>query len=287
MSVVELLRTDHFDPSDIAVLTISSLPTRSHTPSRLELQKENVVYHLLSLLRNNPNLCASLLQSALRSNNVFPQYLGANGTTSTASSIATFGKMPLVRGGDQMKEYAESQKSKGFSKEGEGWVKFLEHLDNHPEIDLRIDGLIHKAVLQEIQQRKRNVVLETKIWNLLIEMSRQQFFLPKSFPLRPHDVVAQNPFHIVTDITHQEANIRLDRRTGGKIPNVEKYRFNRWLADFLRFLHIYGILFTRESLLANAHAVIRTEASLDVQTEEFWKLMQATYGTALLQPLRR
>ena len=127
--------------------------------------------------------------------------------------------------------------------------------------------------------------MDAKIWKLLIDMRRQQH-LPESFPIPLNDLVTQNPFHVVIDVKHEVANSRLNKRTDGHIKDVELYRHKRWRSDFLRFLHVYGLLFTRSSLSHQANAIIHTEASAADQAEEFWNIMQITFGSGILAALR-
>lgn len=289
MSVVDLRRSGHFTPNDVlmhgSVLTLSSLPTQKRELTLAEQHNEDFFYRFLLSIRDYPNLCALFLQVALQSKLISPQYLGGNGTTTTALEIARIGGLHLVRGGDQMKNFAAQRVEQGFANEGVGWEKFLEHIRAHPEIDFEIDRFIRNAILQDLQRHK-GVVLDAKIWKLLIDLRRFHPKLPESFPIPPNDLVTKNPFHVVVEVDHDVANTRLNGRNNGHINDVESYRHTRWRSDFLRFLHLYGLLFTRSSLLHQTNAIIHAEESALNQAQEFWNTMQITFGPGILTALR-
>lgn len=289
MSVVELLHSSHFTPKDVlthgSVITFSSLPTQQRVLTLTEQHVENSFYRFLLTIKEYPNLCALFLQVALQSRLLSPQHLGGNGTTTTALEIAKIGSLHLVRGGDQMKNFAAQRVEQGFAKEGAGWEKFLEHIRVHPEIDYEIDRFIRTTVLQDLREHK-GVVLDAKIWKLLIDLRRLHPNLPESFPIPPNDLVTKNPFHVVVDADHNVANTRLSGRNNGNIKDVESYRHTRWRSDFLRFLHLYGLLFTRSSLLHQTNAVVHAEESASNQAREFWDTMQITFGSEILTALR-
>ena len=128
MSVVELQRSGHFTPKDVlthgSVLTLSSLPTQKRVLTLAEQHTEDAFYRFLLTMRDYPNLCALFLQVALQSRLISLQYLGGNGTTTTALEVAKTGGLNLVRGGDQMKNFAGQRSDQGFAREGIGWEKF-------------------------------------------------------------------------------------------------------------------------------------------------------------------
>jgi len=286
MAVVDIHRSNIFQPQRIlqvgGVFTLSSLPTQKEPLSESQTQREQSFYQFLLLLRAYPQLCSALLTLALASGTVSRQYLGANGTTTTGKGLAEHAKLPLVKGGEKMKELAEKMK---FAREGEKFHAFLQHLKLHPELDWRIDELILLGIQQGFVHRN-GVIVDAKIIQLLIQENLRRHATSHN-PLRTIHTVAQNPFHIVVDVPHEVANQRIQERNNGEIQNPEEYRFRRWIEDFLRYLHLYGILLTREELLKHAHAIINTQVDVRTQAQEFWETMQYIYGPGLLPALRR